>query len=389
MLPGQSAPNIGPFNPLLLAAATALSGQQSKSVFNSTSLGVPLPMVNLSAFPNIFHTQMAPEGREGSAEHSKEQRQEQNAPTLASLLASASVGTPQRNRQQRQIAISSTTEPPPAKRLRLQQPPEAEEFCEHSTSLFGTSTSSAFPKVVSNASGTKESSTASLLSALTAASGKFPLAAATPPALPSPPCATNALASSVAHQPQKSAISPTGNTLGRRLSSLSASSSTSGSATVDQAYYERRRKNNDAAKRSRDTRRLKEEVTAQRAAYLERENNQLKKQVGLLSAELAKHKAVLLSLAPPPNVPSMLQNTPPKASNASCRRQCHVLASPTSTTGVNEAIAECHSGKKDTVAEENGIRSWKRAECSADEKGNDDEPNTSNRPSGLIDANIS
>uniref|UniRef100_A0A914HH45 BZIP domain-containing protein n=1 Tax=Globodera rostochiensis TaxID=31243 RepID=A0A914HH45_GLORO len=151
----------------------------------------------------------------------------------------------------------------------------------------------------------------------------------------------------------------------------------------DQAYYERRRKNNDAAKRSRDTRRLKEEVTAQRAAYLERENSQLKKQVGLLSAELAKHKAVLLSLAPPPNVPSMLQKTPPKASNASCRRQCHVLASPTSTTGVNEATAECHSAKKNTVAEENGIRScWKR-------EGNDDEPNITNRPSGLIDANIS
>ena len=40
----------------------------------------------------------------------------------------------------------------------------------------------------------------------------------------------------------------------------------------DDAYYERRRKNNDAAKRSRDQRRMKEELTAQRAHFLEQAN---------------------------------------------------------------------------------------------------------------------
>ena len=44
----------------------------------------------------------------------------------------------------------------------------------------------------------------------------------------------------------------------------------------DDSYWERRRKNNEAAKRSRDTRRAKEDEIAVRAVYLEQENIRLK-----------------------------------------------------------------------------------------------------------------
>lgn len=44
----------------------------------------------------------------------------------------------------------------------------------------------------------------------------------------------------------------------------------------DSAYYERRKKNNAAAKKSRDRRRIKEDEIAIRAAFLERENLELK-----------------------------------------------------------------------------------------------------------------
>ena len=56
----------------------------------------------------------------------------------------------------------------------------------------------------------------------------------------------------------------------------------------DESYWERRRKNNDAAKRSRDTRRCKEEEIAMRAAFLEQENLKLRAQVAILKNETAK-----------------------------------------------------------------------------------------------------
>lgn len=47
----------------------------------------------------------------------------------------------------------------------------------------------------------------------------------------------------------------------------------------DDKYWNRRKKNNVAAKRSRDARRMKENHIAMRASYLERENDNLKKQL--------------------------------------------------------------------------------------------------------------
>lgn len=54
------------------------------------------------------------------------------------------------------------------------------------------------------------------------------------------------------------------------------------------SYWDRRRKNNEAAKRSRDSRRAKEEEIALRAAYLEQENLKLRAQVTILKNETAK-----------------------------------------------------------------------------------------------------
>ena len=56
----------------------------------------------------------------------------------------------------------------------------------------------------------------------------------------------------------------------------------------DALYWERRRKNNEAAKRSRDSRRCKEEEIAMRAAFLEQENLKLRAQVAILKNETAK-----------------------------------------------------------------------------------------------------
>lgn len=54
----------------------------------------------------------------------------------------------------------------------------------------------------------------------------------------------------------------------------------------DNAYYERRRKNNAAAKKSRDRRRIKEDEIAIRAAYLERENLELKFELAAAKRQL-------------------------------------------------------------------------------------------------------
>lgn len=55
----------------------------------------------------------------------------------------------------------------------------------------------------------------------------------------------------------------------------------------DPAYYERRRKNNAAAKKSRDRRRIKEDEIAIRAAFLERENMELKLELAAAQKQMA------------------------------------------------------------------------------------------------------
>jgi len=55
----------------------------------------------------------------------------------------------------------------------------------------------------------------------------------------------------------------------------------------DDAYRERRRKNNEAAKRSRDTRRLKELQVAAQAERLTEENLQLKAEIAVLRSQLS------------------------------------------------------------------------------------------------------
>ena len=57
---------------------------------------------------------------------------------------------------------------------------------------------------------------------------------------------------------------------------------------------ERRKKNNEAAKRSRDSRRAKEDEIAIRAAFLEQENLQLKWEATRLRTEIGRLRASLL-----------------------------------------------------------------------------------------------
>merc|ERR1712154_348383 len=62
------------------------------------------------------------------------------------------------------------------------------------------------------------------------------------------------------------------------------------SGDKDEAYWERRRKNNEAAKRSRDSRKQKENEIAVRASYLEQENIQLKMELAQVKAELGSYR---------------------------------------------------------------------------------------------------
>ena len=67
-----------------------------------------------------------------------------------------------------------------------------------------------------------------------------------------------------------------------------SSDSNAKKAVKDLAYFERRRKNNAAAKKSRDRRRIKEDEIAIRAAYLERENMELKIELATTKRQLAQ-----------------------------------------------------------------------------------------------------
>lgn len=71
-------------------------------------------------------------------------------------------------------------------------------------------------------------------------------------------------------------------------SSTGCGSTNKGSLTKDNAYYERRRKNNAAAKKSRDRRRIKEDEIAIRAAFLERENIELRIELAAAKRQLEK-----------------------------------------------------------------------------------------------------
>ncbi|XP_053669704.1 protein giant-like [Anopheles nili] len=71
------------------------------------------------------------------------------------------------------------------------------------------------------------------------------------------------------------------------LSSLSMTVNGGGGGVKDSAYYERRKKNNAAAKKSRDRRRIKEDEIAIRAAFLERENIELKFELAAARKQLA------------------------------------------------------------------------------------------------------
>lgn len=71
--------------------------------------------------------------------------------------------------------------------------------------------------------------------------------------------------------------------------SSSSGASNSKGLVKDTAYYERRRKNNAAAKKSRDRRRQKEDDLAIRAAFLQRENLELKYELAALKRQLAQH----------------------------------------------------------------------------------------------------
>lgn len=68
--------------------------------------------------------------------------------------------------------------------------------------------------------------------------------------------------------------------------------STTAPAGKDSAYYERRKKNNAAAKKSRDRRRIKEDEIAIRAAFLERENIELKFELAAARKQLALYGVV-------------------------------------------------------------------------------------------------
>lgn len=71
-------------------------------------------------------------------------------------------------------------------------------------------------------------------------------------------------------------------------SSETGSSSNVKKTVKDTAYFERRRKNNAAAKKSRDRRRIKEDEIAIRAAFLERENMELKIELAAIKRQLAQ-----------------------------------------------------------------------------------------------------
>lgn len=77
-----------------------------------------------------------------------------------------------------------------------------------------------------------------------------------------------------------------------RIQTKSASRTRTGQLK-DEAYWERRRKNNEAAKRSRDTRKQKEEETAHKARSLAQENISLRAEINILRTQLCNMQSML------------------------------------------------------------------------------------------------
>ena len=67
---------------------------------------------------------------------------------------------------------------------------------------------------------------------------------------------------------------------------LSVSDDKINSSSKDQGYWEKRRKNNEAARRSRNVRKAKEQETALRAEFLEKENERIKMQLSLMTSHI-------------------------------------------------------------------------------------------------------
>ena len=63
----------------------------------------------------------------------------------------------------------------------------------------------------------------------------------------------------------------------------------------DDKYWDRRKKNNIAAKRSRDARRIKENQISMRAAFLEKENNVLRKELLAVKKDNVNLKGIVKS----------------------------------------------------------------------------------------------
>ena len=64
----------------------------------------------------------------------------------------------------------------------------------------------------------------------------------------------------------------------------------------DDQYWERRKKNNESAKRSRDARRIKEEIHQQKIKYLSYENEQLRAEANQLRDENRMTRQLLLMM---------------------------------------------------------------------------------------------
>lgn len=79
------------------------------------------------------------------------------------------------------------------------------------------------------------------------------------------------------------------------LENLEHQTSPSSGNDKDDAYFERRKKNNAAAKKSRDRRRIKEDEIAIRAAFLERENIELKFELAASRKQLSMYTTGLVS----------------------------------------------------------------------------------------------
>ena len=76
----------------------------------------------------------------------------------------------------------------------------------------------------------------------------------------------------------------TGNTAFSNLDN--ASSDKTNGSSKDEGYWEKRRKNNEAARRSRNVRKAKEQETALRAEFLEKENERIKMQLSLMTSHI-------------------------------------------------------------------------------------------------------